>query len=75
LIKKYEKAVVGSRDLREAFEGLDENITQQQRQQWENDEKMAMAHRGDHLEIYGVQMDKGKCTMPFVHQKNIELLS
>jgi len=68
LIKKYEKAVVGSRELREAFEGLDENITQQQRQQWENDEKMAMEHRGDHLEIYEVKMDKGKFTMPFIYQ-------
>jgi hypothetical protein len=60
LLKKYDKAVVGARELREAFEGLDENVTDEQRKKWEKDEAAAMKHRGDKLEVYAVQMEKGK---------------
>jgi len=60
LVKKYDKAVAGSRDLHEAFVGLDESVTDEQRKKWEKDEKMAMKHRGDKLEVYEVQMDKGE---------------
>jgi hypothetical protein len=60
LVRKYHKAVAGCRDLREAFVGLDESVTDEQRKKWEKDEKMAMKHRGDKLEVYGVQMDKGE---------------
>jgi hypothetical protein len=60
LLKKYNKAVVGARELCEAFEGLDENVTDEQQKKWEKDEAAPMKHRGDKLEVYVVQMEKGK---------------
>jgi hypothetical protein len=75
LLKKYDKAVASSRELQEAFEGLDENITEQQRREWEHDEKMATEHRGDYLEIYRVQMEKGKCTKSLESWKEDDVLS
>jgi hypothetical protein len=67
LLKKYNKAVTRSKELREAFEGLDENVTDEQRKKWEKDEKMAMKHQGDKLEVYGVQMEKGKFEKHWLH--------
>jgi hypothetical protein len=57
---KYQAAVKGKETTRVAFEGLDESISEDNRNKWLKEEAEAMEKRGEYLKIYQVQIDKGK---------------
>ena len=64
LLRKYERAVIGSNDLHQAFLGLDQNVTILQRQKWQDEYEMAQQHCGDWLNIYDVKICRGKNKVP-----------
>jgi hypothetical protein len=60
LTKKYTRAVKEEKDSQQVFQELDSSVDDPMRQTWSEQERMAFTHRGEHLKIYQVQMNKGQ---------------
>ena len=61
LLHKYKRAIKGIDDTRVPFEELTCSLDVSKVSSWEKDEKQAMDQHGEHLDIYQLKIDKGKC--------------
>jgi hypothetical protein len=57
---KYKKTVGELEACREVFQELDSCVESQIRQQWAQQEDLAIANRGDFLKIYGTELIAGE---------------
>jgi hypothetical protein len=60
LIKKYLRAVKDEKESKLVFEELDLFLDDLTRQEWSQQEHLAITKRGDYLKIYQVQVDKSE---------------
>jgi hypothetical protein len=56
---KLNRAQAGLAETKEAFEALTSSLSQEQVNEWKTQEEEAMLARGESLDIYDVQMEKG----------------
>jgi hypothetical protein len=61
LLQKYKRAIKGIDDTKVPFEELTSSLEVSKVSSWEKDETLAMEQRGEHLDIYQLKIDKGKC--------------
>ena len=60
---KYSKAVKGESEMEQEFVDLSTTITEDDIKVWTEQETVAMRERGDKLNIYNVNLEKGMCIL------------
>lgn len=60
LLKKYKRALKGVDDTKSPFDELTQSLDSGKISMWRIDEEKAMEQRGEYLDIYQLQMNKGK---------------
>jgi hypothetical protein len=52
--------VTGLEEMRVEFQAFDKEVNEDDRAEWEEQERLAKELGGDHLKVYQVQMDQGQ---------------
>jgi hypothetical protein len=60
LKRKYVKALPAMQESLDIFNELDQSIDAEIRKEWEEQERLAMKFRGEHMDVYNVNKKKGK---------------
>jgi hypothetical protein len=59
LLERYNKAVIGVKEMKPEFEAIDDGVSEENRMEWQEQERLAKELGGEHLEAYQVRMDAG----------------
>jgi hypothetical protein len=67
LKRKYVKALPAMQESLDIFNELDQSVDPEIRKIWEEQERLAVTLRGEHLDVYNVNKEKGKFLTPTTH--------
>ena len=71
LKRNYLKALPAKRESLDIFKELDQSVDPELRKDWEEQERLAMTLRGDHLDVYNVNKEKGKARTSIRHNNHL----
>jgi hypothetical protein len=60
LSDRHRKAVTGLEEMMVEFQAFDQEVNEDDRKEWEEQERLAKELGGAHLKVYQVKMDQGQ---------------